>query len=144
MAVIPGARKVTAGSAMGARKVARGLYDFATDGGAVSDITLRGDTIPSGALIVSAYIVVDTVPTSGGAATVAIKTEGAADINAADAISGAPWSSTGVKRADALVAANTGVKTTAARSIVATVATATLTAGKFSVLVEYYELAAQT
>lgn len=129
---------------MGERKVARALYDFATDGGATGDITLRGDALPSGALIVSAFIVVDTVPTSGGAATIAIKTEGAADINAADAVSGAPWSSTGVKRADALVAANTGVKTTAARSVVATVATATLTAGKFSVIVEYYEVESQT
>lgn len=141
MAVIEGARKVTAGGlSMGQRKLARALYDFATDGGAVGDITLRGDTIPSGALIVEAFIVVDTVPTSSGAATIAVKTEGAADINAADAYNAAPWSTTGVKRADALVGADKGIKTTAARSVVATVGTAALTAGVFSVIVEYLEV----
>lgn len=128
---------------MGARKVARGLYDFATDGGVAGDITLRGDSIPSGAIIVDALIHVDTVLTSGGAATVAIKTEGAADINAADAISGAPWSTTGAKRGD-FTATTAPIKTTAARNIVATVGTANLTAGKFSVLIEYYELTSQT
>lgn len=143
MAVIAGARKMTAGSAMGGKKYARALYDFATDGGAVGDITLRGDTIPSGAIITDALIDVTTAVTSGGAATLAIKTESAADINAADAVSGAPWSTTGAKRAD-FTATTAPVKTTAARSIVATVATAALTAGKFSVLVEYVELASQT
>lgn len=143
MGVIAGARKMTAGSAMGGKKYARGLYDFATDGGAVGDITLRGDTIPSGAIITDALIHVDTAVTSGGAATVAIKTESAADINAADAVSGAPWSTTGAKRGD-FTATTAPIKTTAARSIVATVATAALTAGKFSVLVEYVELASQT
>lgn len=143
MPVIEGAKKVRAGGPMGDVKVARGLYDFATDGGAVSDITLRGDSIPSGAIIVDALIHVDTALTSGGAATVAIKTEGAADINAADAIGGAPWSSTGAKRGD-FTATTAPIKTTAARSIVATVGTAALTAGKFSVLVFYVELEAQT
>ncbi|MDI9885908.1 hypothetical protein QMZ92_16360 [Streptomyces sp. HNM0645] len=143
MGVIAGARKMTAGSAMGSKKYARGLYDFATDGGASGDITLRGDTIPSAAIITDALIHVDTALTSGGAATVAIKVESAADINAADAISGAPWSSTGAKRGD-FTATTAPIKTTAARSIVATVGTADLTAGKFSVLVEYVELTSQT
>jgi len=122
------------------RQVAHGRYDFAVDGGATGDITLRGDKIPSGAIITDALIHVDTVLTSGGAATVAIKTEAAADINAADLISGAPWSTTGAKRAD-FTATTAPVKTTAERSIVATVAAAALTAGKFSVLVSYVELA---
>ena len=122
------------------RQVAHGRYDFAVDGGATGDITLRGDKIPSGAIITDALIHVDTVLTSGGAATVAIKTEAAADINAADLISGAPWSTTGAKRAD-FTATTAPVKTTAERSVVATVAAAALTAGKFSVLVSYVELA---
>lgn len=126
---------------MGAKKYATAYYSFATDGGAVGDITLRGDSLPSGAIITDALIHVDTALTSGGAATVAIKTEGAADINAADLISGAPWSTTGAKRAD-FTATTAPVKTTAARNIVATVGTATLTAGKFSVVVEYVELVA--
>lgn len=122
------------------KRIARAYYDFAVDGGAQGDIPLRGDKIPLGAIIVDALIHVDTVPTSAGAATVAIKTEGAADINAADAISGAPWSTTGAKRAD-LTATSAPIKTTAERTITATVGTADLTDGKFSVLVEYVELA---
>lgn len=140
MAVIEGTHKVGGGLSLGQPKCARASYDFAVDGGAVGDITLRGDSVPSGAIITDALIHVDTVLTSGGAATVAIKTEGAADINAADAISGAPWSTTGAKRGD-FTATTAPIKTTAARAIVATVGTAALTAGKFSVIVWYVELA---
>ncbi|MDQ3671589.1 MAG: hypothetical protein M3364_04005 [Actinomycetota bacterium] len=121
------------------RRRARAVYDFAVDGGAVGDIPLRGDKIPSGAIITDVLIHVDTVLTSGGAATVALKAESAADLNAADAISGAPWSSAGAKRGD-LTATSAPVKTTAERQIVATVATAVLTAGKFSAHVEYLVL----
>lgn len=141
MPTIAAAKQLQAGTAMGDRKYAVGYYSFATDGGAVGDITLRGDTIPSGAIITDALIHVDTALTSGGAATVAIKTEGAADINAADAISGVPWSTTGAKRGD-FTATTAPIKTTAARSIVATVATAALTAGKFTVVIEYVEVVA--
>lgn len=123
-----------------ARKIARAYYDFAVDGGTVGDIALRGDKIPSGAIITDVLLHVDTILTSGGAATVAIKAESAADLNAADAISGAPWSTTGAKRGD-FTATTAPIKTTAERTITATVATAALTAGKFSVLVTYLELA---
>lgn len=139
MGIIEGTRKVGVGLGRGGRKSAVGVYDFAVVGGAVGDITLTGDTIPSGAIVLDAYISVATAVTSGGAATVAIKLEGAADINAADAISGAPWSTTGAKRAD-FTATTAPVKTTAARSIVATVGTAALTAGVFTVVVEFIEL----
>lgn len=138
---LPGTNKLgPAQLGMGSRKIAVGLYDFAVDGGASGDITLRGDRIPSGAIILDALIHVDVVPTSGGAATIAIKTQSAADINNADAISGAPWSTTGAKRGD-FVATSAPIKTTAERAIVATVGTADLTAGKFSVSVWYVELA---
>ena len=137
MPVIEASRKMENTLGVGGSYWAFGLYEFALDGGAVGDIALRGaPVIPSGAVIINALIYVDTVPTSGGAATIAIKTEGAADINAADAISGAPWSSTGAKRGD-FDADTAPILTTAARTITATVATAALTAGKFSVFVEY-------
>lgn len=136
---IAGAKRLSASDpGRGSVKWAVGLYDFATDGGAVSDITLRGDAIPSGAIIVDALLHVDTALTSAGAATVAVKVESAADINAADAVSGAPWSSVGAKRAD-FTATSAPVKTTAERSIVATVGTAALTAGRFKVFVAYVE-----
>ncbi len=138
MGVIEGTRKV--GAVGGARRMAVGVYDFAVLGGAVGDITLTGDTIPSGAAILDAFIKVTTVPTSSGSATIAVKVEGAADVNAADAFDGAPWSTTGVKRGD-FTATTAPVVTTAARSIVATIGTAALTAGKFTVAVEYVEFA---
>lgn len=140
MPIIEGTGRVGVGLALGRTRRAVALYDFAVDGGAVGDIALRGDAIiPSGAVIIDSLIHVDTALTSGGAATVAIKSEGAADINAADAISGAPWSTTGAKRGD-LTATTAPVKTTAARTLTATVATAALTAGKFTVIVTYLEL----
>jgi hypothetical protein len=142
MTIQPGTNKIGHAFKEGRKKYVRGVYDFATHGGAVGDITLTTTpVIPSGALVTEAIVKVNTVPTSGGAATVALKLEAAADLNAADAISGAPWSSTGVKRADKLGAADAGILTTAARSVVATVGTAALTAGAFDVVVEYMELA---
>lgn len=140
MSIIPGAGKVGSSGYVGRTKWARASYSFAVDGGAVGDIVLRGNTIPSGAVILDALLKVDTALTSGGAATVAVKVEGAADINAADAISGAPWSTTGAKRCD-FTATTAPITTTAARSITATVATAALTAGAFSVAIAYVEMA---
>lgn len=115
-------------------------YDFAKDGGVSGDIALRGDTLPSGAIVSDVLLHIDTVPTSGGAATIALKSEGAADLQAAAAISGAPWSTAGAKRVT-LDADTAPVKTTADRAITATIATADLTAGKFRVIVEYWMLA---
>lgn len=112
-------------------------YDFATDGGATGDIALRGEAVPSGAIITDALLLVDTIPTSGGAATIAVKVEGAADIQAAAAISGAPWSTTGAKRASAVTATSATVVTTASRQPTITVGTAALTAGKLKVILKY-------
>lgn len=135
MSVMPGTHTL---------KEATGEYDFAVDGGAVSTITLRaapsysvGNDIPIGSVIEGGYVEVDTAVTSGGSATVAVNSEGAGDLVAAAAISGAPWSTTGRK---SLIPAFTGaasVKTTAARQLAITIATAALTAGKFRVVVFY-------
>ncbi len=119
-------------------QIAHAQYSFAVDGGAVGDIALRGEKIPSGAIITDVLIKVGTALTSGGSATVALKAESAADLNAADAYGGAPWSSTGVKRGD-LDADTAPVLTTAERTITATVGTAALTAGVFDVFVTYVE-----
>lgn len=118
------------------RRTATAHYDFAVDGGAVGDIALRGQKIPQGAIITDVLIDVETVPTSGGAATVALKAESAADLQSAAAISGAPWSAIAPKHGT-LAANSVPVKTTAERTITATVAAATLTAGKFQVIVSY-------
>lgn len=117
-------------------KVARFFYEFAVDGGAVGAITLRGETVPAGALVLATHVDVTTVTTSGGAATVSLDLEAAADIRAAATLSTAPALSTATPK-ESLSA----IRTTAARSVIATVGTAALTAGKFSVLVTYVELA---
>lgn len=127
-----------------ALKTAVGEYDFAVDGGAVSTITLRaapgysvGNTIPSGSVIVGGYLEVDTALDSGGAATVAVNSEGAGDLVAAAAFDGAPWSTTGRKDLVPDFTGSATVKTTAQRSLAITIAAAALTAGKFRVVVHY-------
>jgi hypothetical protein len=112
-------------------------YKFSKHGGSVGDISIEGNGIPKGALIDQAKIDVKTAVTSGGAATVALKAVGAEDLLAAtgkatfaeDAkIDGVPDGT-----------ATNAIRTTAAiNSITATVATAALTAGEFTVMVEYY------
>ena len=123
-------------------KEARGEYDFAVDAGAIGSITLRGSTgsgnfIPSGSYILGGFIEVTTLLTSGGAATVAINGNAAGDLVVAAAVSGAPWSTAGLKSIIPVFTGATAIKTTADRSIVATIAAATITAGKFSVVLFY-------
>ena len=118
--------------------VARGDYSFAVDGGAVGTIPLIGATaIPSGATILGGFLEVVTPPTSGGAATIALSVEGAGDLVAAAAISGAPWSTVGRKSIIPVFTGATMIRTTAARDISAVVATAALTAGAFKVFLFY-------
>jgi hypothetical protein len=119
-------------------QLAEATYSFAVSGGAVGDIVLpQSDTIPLGAIILGGLVEVTTVPTSGGAATVAVKVEGAGDIVAAAAISGAPWSTTGRKSVIPVFTGATTIKTTVTRSVTIAVATAALTAGKFRVVLVY-------
>lgn len=121
-------------------KIARARYDFAVEGGVAGDINLLPTAdIPTDAVILGGYLDVITVPTSAGAATIAIKVEGAGDIVAAAAISGAPWSTAGRKSVIPVFTGSTTLKTTAARNVVATVGTANLTAGKFDAVLFYVE-----
>lgn len=112
-------------------KTYKGEYSFATDGGAVSAITLRSDDgpIPSGAVIMGGYLEIDTLFTSGGAGTAALSVEAANDIVLAAAVSGAPWSSTGRKSIIPVFTGATTVKTTASRAPTITFAVAAITAG---------------
>lgn len=125
---------------VGRTKWARAFYDFATDGGAVGAINLRGDKLPAGALIISAHLRVATPVTSGGAATVSIGTEAATDLRAAATLATAPKLDTAATVALAVTDGTASIELTADRHVVATIATAALTAGRFSVLVEYLEL----
>ena len=136
--IIEGTSKVGGGLGRGGRKIAVASYDFAVDGGAVGAITLRGDSLPAGAVILDAYLKVTTAPTSGGAATISLGAETAAGLQAATAFDGAPFSTTGTKRIT-FTATTAPVTTTVVRAITATVAVAALTAGAFTVVVEYIE-----
>lgn len=119
-------------------KTVVGEYDFAVDGGAIGSITLRGDnTIPAGSIIYAGWLEIDTGFTTGTAATMAITVEGAGDIIAATVVSGAPYSTTGRKSIIPAATGATSVKTTVPRSIVATIATGTVTAGKGRVVLLY-------
>lgn len=117
----------------------KGFYDFAVDGGVQGTLTLRTNDseIPSGAVILGGYVKNKTVPTSGGAATIAVQAEAANDIVNAAAISGAPWSTTGRKSIIPVFTGATSVETTAARNPKIVIATADLTAGKFDVVLFY-------
>lgn len=139
MAIIEGVDSIKVGGGyMGEEKFAVAQYDFARDGGAIGTITLLGDSIPSGAIITDSMIITDTIFTSGGAATVSVGAETAADLVAVSNFNATPFSTATPKRG-ALTATSTPVKTTAVRPIVATVAAAALTAGKFRVIVTYIE-----
>ena len=121
-----------------AKNLAVATYNFATLGGVAGDIAL-GVTIPSGAIITSAFVDIITQPTSGGSATVAIKAQSAGDILAATAKASLP-----VGLLDGVpdnTVAN-AIKCTAARELTATIGTANLTAGKFYVFVEYVQSSA--
>jgi hypothetical protein len=121
-------------------KALRGRYDFAVDGGAVSTIDLTVESIPANSIILGGYIEVDTILASGGSATVALNSEGAGDLLAATAFGSAPWSTTGRKSIIPVFTGATMVKTTAARKIQATIATAALTGGQADVVVFYVEM----
>jgi hypothetical protein len=123
--------------------VCRARYSFAADGGAVSTINITGGgtPIPSGSLILAAYIDVQTILASSGSPTVAVQVESAGDIQAAAAFGGAPWSTTGVKLSSARTFATAPIKTTADRGISIVIATAALTAGIFDVVVYFQPIA---
>lgn len=113
-------------------------YDFSVDGGAVGAIALRGDRLSAGTVVTDALLVVDTVPTSGGAATMRLDAEASGDVQAQGAYNAAPFSTTGAKRLT-LTATSTPVRLTQDRQPNLQVGTAALTAGKLRVILTVVE-----
>ena len=114
-------------------------YDFSVAGGAVGAIALTDDrgvtqVIPDNAVIVSSHIEILTAVTSGGSATVAF------GIGGAPALFKAATAKASLT-ADAVFLGENGTpaKTDGTKSVIATVATAALTAGKFNVYVRYFQ-----
>jgi hypothetical protein len=116
-----------------------GEYDFAVDGGAISTIPLRSNDgpIPTGSYISQSVVDVLTPFTTGTAATAALTAEAAGDIVAATVVSGAPYSTGGLKSTVQVGTGATMIKTTAARSPSIVIATGTVTAGKLRLIIEY-------
>lgn len=117
----------------GGMKSWRFEYDFAKDGGAIGDITLRGAPISVGAVIIGGYVDVETALTSADAATVALKVTGAADILAATAIASLSLGALLIAKPDFATVGDAVRVATSAKSAVATVADFALTAGKLHV-----------
>jgi len=89
--------------------------------------------LPAHALVVGGFVDVNTLFNSAAStATIALSVEGANDIITAAAVSGAPWSTIGIKAIipKANTPESTSIKTTVARAITATVAVQVLTVGK--------------
>lgn len=116
-----------------------GEYDFAVDGGAVSTIVLRSKDgpIPAGSYILSGVLDVLTLFTTGTAATAALTVEAANDLVSATIVSGAPYSTTGLKSIIPVGTGATAVKTTVTRSPSIVIATGTITAGKCRLVLVY-------
>ena len=121
---------------VGQLEVLEATYSFAVSGGAVGTISLNA--IPQGAIILGGLLEVEAVPTSAGAATIAVQVEGAGDIIAAAALGVAPWSTVGRKSVVPAFTGATSVKTTAAQTVDIVIGTAALTAGVFRVYLVFF------
>src|SRR5947209_3856501 len=130
MAMIGGTREI---------KTYRGDYDFGVDGGAISTITLRSNSgpLPNGAIVLGGYIDVTTLFTTGSAATAALQVQAANDLQTATIVSGAPYSTTGIKAIVPVFTAATMIKLTAERSPAIVIATGTITAGVLGLILLY-------
>jgi hypothetical protein len=122
-----------------AEKTWTGEYDFAVDGGAVGTIVLRSNDgpIPSGSYVTQVVLDVLTAFTTAASGTGAITVEAANDVVSATIVSGAPYSTTGLKSTIQVGTGATMLKTSAARSPSFVIATGALTAGKFRLVLTY-------
>ena len=128
---------------LGSLRVAR----FEFDAGIAANRTIAahgtGVTLPQYAIVVGGFFDVNTVFTSANAnnGTIAISVEGANDIQAAAAVSGAPYSTVGRKAIvpKANTPESTSVKASTAKEITCTVAVSALLTGKLTGYLYYVE-----
>lgn len=115
-------------------------YDFARDGGAQGTIVLtpsngsKGVSLPLGFVVTRAILeIVTPLDSVGHSATTALTSgESAGDLQSATIVSGAPWSTAGLKSLAALI------KTTGTDAPAIVVAVEDLTAGKFTLHIDGY------
>ena len=109
-------------------------YDFAKHGGAVGDIELT-EKLPIGAVCKEAYIITHEDLTSGGAATIALKVASTDDVLAATAYTNFVTTANQDTLLDG-TAANM-INTAAISKLTVTIAGAAVTAGRFSVVMNW-------
>ena len=126
---------VTAGNS--ALRVAKAIYNFAIDGGAISTITPNGTvSLPDNAVIIAATVNSTTAVLSAGASTVSVGTSaGSSAASLLAATAKASLSLDAVLNGVPVFA--TPVKLTAAGNVTFTVGTAALTAGVIEVTIYY-------
>lgn len=119
-------------------RVLKCTYDFAKVGGAVSSINLQNEDgqkciVPNKAIILQVIIDVLTAGTTSASGTMALTAQSAGDLKAALAAA----SYTGLVAGIPVGTAATAIKMTADRTVIGTIATGALTAGKWNVLIQY-------
>jgi hypothetical protein len=121
------------------QKTWTGSYSFALDGGAIGTITLRSNDgeIPNGAVCTGGYLDVTTLFTTGTSATGALQLNAANDLVSATIVSGAPFSTTGVKDIIPDATGSTAIKCTASRAPKLVIGTGTVTAGACTLVLFY-------
>lgn len=120
---------------LGCLRVAKFTFDAGVAANLPVGAHVTGVKIPAQSIVVGGFVEVNTAFTStNSTATIAIKVEGANDIIAAAAVSGAPYSTIGRKAIvpKANTPESTSVKCTAERDITCTVAVEDLLTGKLS------------
>jgi hypothetical protein len=108
-----------------------GNYSFAVDAGAVGPITLRSNdgAIPNGSIVVGGFLDVTGAFTTSASGEAAIAVNSAGDLVAATVVSGAPYSTTGLKDLVVDASGSTAIKLTADRSPTLTISVGAITAG---------------
>lgn len=119
-------------------RMARAIYDFSVDGGAISTITPKKTaTLPKNAVIVGGNVNVTTAVTSAGSATLSVGTSAGSSATALLAATAkASLSANALLNAVPVFA--TPVKLSAQGDITVSVATAALTAGVVEVTLFYF------
>ena len=110
-------------------KTIKSVYDFSSQGGEISAITLPV-VVPTGSVVTRVFVKNVTNATSGGSATVAVAL-GGVTIKTATAFDNAVFTACNI------LYSSGGVTSTAA-ALTFTIAAATLTAGKYEFVVEYF------
>ena len=126
---------------LNARRTAHYTYSFAVNGGVRAGITMSGDALPNGAMVVNSFIYVKTSPV--GPTNASIQLLGAGDLIASAAISGEPWSVNEPELGVCVAATETTwlITTNATTKPVVVGTVADFTAGVFEIWLDYVVIA---